>query len=107
MFARRHPLETLRSFFDAVPIKLDFHNQSPGQFHRMVKAAEWRPKLGPVDLLVAIGHSKEHIDDQKFDALLSKIASDDSLKVATFADVLEKLQADEPAWAESVAADAR
>ena len=83
---RQHPLRFLRFLWEQVPIKLDFHNVSPGKLLKMIRTAP-KPENGEPDVLVLIGHTKEHIDDRSFEKLLQMIAADSSLKVISFSDL--------------------
>lgn len=88
----RHPVGVLKSLWEPVPIKLDFHNLSPASLMRMIRQATWRPEQGPLDVLVLIGHSKEHVDDRGFDRFLAQVAADPGLKVVTFPELAVLLE---------------
>lgn len=90
----RHPIRVLKSLWEPVPIKLDFHNLSAEQLYRMIREAEWRPEYGPVDVLVLIGHTKEHVDDAGFERFLARVAADPDLKVTTFGEIARMIEAD-------------
>lgn len=88
---RKHPLQFLKLLCQPVPIKLDFHNVSPGKLLQMIRSAP-KPENGNPDVLVLIGHTKEHIDDRPFEKLLQRIAADPNLKVVSFSDVAEMVK---------------
>jgi hypothetical protein len=88
----RRPLQLLKSLLEPVPIKLDFHNMTPSELMGMIRRASWKPDLGPVDVLVLIGHTKEHVDDHSFNRFLARVAADPELKVVTFADIASQLR---------------
>ncbi len=89
----RHPFQMLKSLWEPAPIKLDFHNLSSGQLLRMIREADWRAEYGPLDVLVLIGHSKEHADDRVLDRFLGEVTKDPGLKVTTFAEIAQRLKA--------------
>lgn len=89
----RHPLRVLKSLWEPVPIKLDFHNLSPSGLVRLIRTAEWRPEHGPLDVLVLIGHTKEHCDDGAFARFLEIVAADRDLKVVSFTELGRLLEA--------------
>jgi hypothetical protein len=78
----RNPASLLSFLGSSVPIKLDFHNLTPAAVIRMIKQASPPPE-GDLDVLVLIGHSKEHINDLAFEELLRRVAADPSLEVIT------------------------
>lgn len=88
----RSPVEAAKFLWQPVPIKLDFHNLSPGAFMRMVRDAP-PPAEGLPEVLVAIGHSKEHINDRSFGRLLELLAREPGLEVVTFTEVARLLAA--------------
>lgn len=82
----------LKSLLARVPSKLDFHNISPETMLRWIRTS---PEASPglPDVLVAIGHTKEHVDDKAFDKLLRLLTSDPQLEVVGFSDVAKLLPA--------------
>ena len=86
-----NPLKSLRFLWQKVPIKLDFHNVSPGKLLDWIRSAPQPEKAGKPDLLVLIGHTKEHTDDKAFETLLKRIAADPGLEVVTFDAVAKAL----------------
>lgn len=101
----RHPVRVLRSFWEPVPIKLDFHNLGPVQLLRMIDGAGWTGAHGPLDVMVSIGHTKEHIDDQAFERFLALVAADPGVKVVTFSELgrlLRELPVCPKEWPHSV-----
>jgi hypothetical protein len=89
----RQPVRTLTALFDPVPLKLDFHNQTPAEFCRMIASAEFGNGFGPVDALVAIGHTKEHVDDRTFESLVRGAVEKLGVNIATFDDIAQQLPA--------------
>jgi len=89
----RHPLQVMRSLWEPAPVKLDFHNLSSRQMLRMIRAVDSSPERGPVDVLVLIGHSKEHVEDQTLERFLAAVAADPALRVTTFAEIARLLRA--------------
>jgi hypothetical protein len=86
----RNPASLLSFLGSSVPIKLDFHNLTPTALIRMIKQASAAPQ-GDLDVLVLIGHSKEHINDLAFEELLRRVAADPSLEVITMSQLAPML----------------
>jgi hypothetical protein len=86
----------LKSLGARVPSKLDFHNVSARTMLRWVKSAA-QPSPGLPDVVVAIGHTKEHVDDASFERLLQLVASEPGVEVATFSEVANLLRPEEQA----------
>ncbi len=72
------PLELLKFLTQPVPIKLDYHNVSPAKLMRWIQEAPRRQDGGP-DVIMLIGHTKEHIDNRGLEKLLCSIARDPNL----------------------------
>jgi hypothetical protein len=87
---RRNPWQMLRFLCQPIPIKLDFHNLSPGELMRLIRTAP-PPSEGQLDVLVLIGHTKEHVDDKSFEEFLKRVSCDSSLRVVGFNQVAELL----------------
>lgn len=66
-----------------VPIKLDFNNLSARTVLKWIDQAP-APINGDPDVLVLIGHSKEHINDAEFDKLLAGLKKRPEVKAVTF-----------------------
>lgn len=77
------PIGFLKFLWQPVPIKLDFHNVSPGNLLKWIFSTP-APATGEPDVLVLIGHTKEHIDDDAFEKFLRAVRRDDRLKIVTF-----------------------
>ena len=88
----RTPMSALRFLRQRFPIKLDFHNMSAAQMLRWIRQAPSAPE-GDLDVIVLIGHSKEHRDDGNFERFLEGVAADLSLEVVSMGDVAEMLLA--------------
>jgi hypothetical protein len=86
----RNPVKLARFLWQRVPIKLDYHNLSPRQLLRWIKAI---PPVAndPLDVVVLIGHTKEHLSDRALDALLAGIQADPGLRVVSLHDVARDL----------------
>jgi hypothetical protein len=80
---KRNPFAFLRFLWEPVPVKFDFHNVSPVKLLRWIKAAP-APSAGIPDVVVLIGHTKEHINDRAFARLVEGVSSDPSLKIVGF-----------------------
>jgi len=91
----RTPAALLRFLCQRFPIKLDFHNMSSGQMLRWIRQVP--PALdGDLDVIVLIGHSKEHRDDADFERFLAAVAADPALEVVSMSEVAEKLEKRKP-----------
>jgi hypothetical protein len=82
----RNPVSVFKFLAQPVPIKLDFHNQSPRTLLSWIKSAP-APKNGGPDVIVLIGHTKEHTDDRAFEAFLAITKAESHLKVAGFSEI--------------------
>jgi len=85
----RSPVSIARFLMRPFPIKLDFHNMSARQMLHWVRNAPPAP-AGDMDVIMLIGHSKEHRDDANFEAFLAGVAGDRSLEVVSLSDVAER-----------------
>ncbi len=85
----RSPASVARFLARPFPIKLDFHNMSARQMLRWIKNAPTAP-AGDMDVIVLIGHSKEHRDHANFEAFLAGVAKDPSLEVVSMSDIAER-----------------
>lgn len=79
---RRSPWQSLKFLLQPAPIKLDFHNLSPQALLRWVRSAP-PPSSGLPDVLVAIGHSKEHVNDRAFFRLMDLLSSNSGIQVVS------------------------
>jgi hypothetical protein len=77
--------------FQPVPIKLDFHNLTPAALMRMIRRAAAAPEGDP-DVLVLIGHTKEHSDDAAFEKFLRQVSLDRRLEVVSLGKLAEEVQ---------------
>ncbi|MGD1083244.1 MAG: hypothetical protein ABSA47_00680 [Verrucomicrobiota bacterium] len=89
---KRNPLALLKFLWQPAPIKYDFHNVSAPKLLRWIKSAP-APGAGNPDVVVLIGHTKEHSDDKAFARLLRGLTSDTSLQVIGFQDVANMVAA--------------
>lgn len=88
----RTPGSLLRFLRQRFPIKLDFHNMSSAQMLRWIRNAPPPPE-GDLDLIVLIGHSKEHRDDADFERFLAAVAAEPALEVVSMSEVAERVGA--------------
>lgn len=72
------PMKMMRFLWQPVPLKLDYHNISAGKLMRWIRTA---PNTGKPDVLMLIGHTKEHIDCRSLEKLLQMIEREPDLKV--------------------------
>jgi hypothetical protein len=87
----RTPASVLRFLAQRFPIKMDFHNMSAAQMLRWIRNAP-PPPAGDLDVIVLIGHSKEHWDDAEFERFLARVAADPGLEVVTMTEIAERLE---------------
>jgi hypothetical protein len=76
----RSPASVARFLAKPFPIKLDFHNMSSRQMLQWIRNAPPAPD-GDMDVIMLIGHSKEHRDHANFEVFLAGVAADPSLEV--------------------------
>lgn len=86
-----HPLRMIGTFFEPVPLKLDFHNQTAREFSRTLAIVTRTEDHDKPDVVVAIGHSKEHVDDGAFDRLLREVTSRGEIEITTFGKIADLL----------------
>jgi hypothetical protein len=86
----KNPVKILKFLAQPVPIKLDFHNQSPQTLVNWIKSAPAAAK-GGLDVVVLIGHTKEHTDDVAFEKFLALAKAVGGLKVSGFAEIAQLL----------------
>lgn len=87
----RTPASILRFLGQRFPIKLDFHNMSATQMLRWIRTVPPVPE-GDLDVLVLIGHSKEHRNDREFERFLCKVAVDSELQVVSMSGIAARLE---------------
>ncbi len=87
----RSPASVLRFLAQRFPIKLDFHNMSSRQMLRWIRNAPPAPD-GDLDVMVLIGHSKEHRDDKDFERFLAAVAADPALEVVSMNELAERVE---------------
>jgi hypothetical protein len=75
-----NPFGLLKFLWQAVPIKLDYHNVSPARLMRWIRFAPKTSEDHP-DVVMLIGHTKEHIDNRPLDALLRMIVREPDMKI--------------------------
>jgi len=88
---KKNPVSILKFLAQPFPIKLDFHNQPPQTLVGWSKSAPASPK-GSVDVVVMIGHTKEHTDDVAFERFLAWAKQAGGLKVSGFGEIAELLR---------------
>jgi hypothetical protein len=80
---RANPLQFAKFLWQRVPVKLAYDNLSPAKLLRWIRSAP-ASQDGLPDVVVLIGHTKEHRDDRSFERLLQLITADPRLKVVSF-----------------------
>ena len=58
---------------------------------RYIRSAPPPAPNDPMDVLVLLGHTKEHIDDSAFDRFLQLVSQDSDLQVVGFDAVIDEL----------------
>jgi hypothetical protein len=87
---KRTPMGVIQFLLQQFPIKLDFHNMSAGQMMRWIRNAP-ASSPGEVDVIVLIGHTKEHRDDRDFERFLTQVSRDSSLEVVSMTEIARRL----------------
>lgn len=87
----RSATSVLRFLAQRFPIKLDFHNMSSEKMLRWIRHAPPAPE-GDLDVIVLIGHSKEHRDDKDFERFLGGVTADPGLEVVSMSQIAERLK---------------
>ena len=88
---RKNPFSFLKFLFQPVPIKLDFDNLSPAKLVRWIRSAPV-PRGGELDVLILIGHTKEHLDDAAFEDLLARAAREPGIRIVSMTHIAESLR---------------
>jgi hypothetical protein len=88
---KKDPVSILKFLAQPIPIKLDFHNQPPHTLVNWIKNAPSAGKSG-IDVVVLIGHTKEHTDDVAFEKFLALTKVTKGLKVSGFGEIAEALR---------------
>lgn len=86
-----NPLQLARFLWQEVPIKFDFHNVSPRKLLRWIQAVP-KPPPGSLDVVVLIGHTKEHCDDRMFESFVAAAAAEQDLRIVSFGELAEQLK---------------
>ena len=86
----KNPIAMLKFLLQPFPTKLDFHNQSASTLYHWIKTAP-RSEKGNPDVIVLIGHTKEHTDDHGFEKFLALVKADRGLKVSGFGEIAQLL----------------
>ncbi len=92
----RNPAGALSFLWQPVPIKADYHNLSASGLHRMIRDNA-PPCARDFDVLVLIGHSKEHADDLAFERFLQLVTADSSLRIISLTELADQLRSVGPA----------
>jgi hypothetical protein len=87
---KKNPISIAKFLAQPIPIKLDFHNQSPRTLVSWIKSAP--AAKSDLDVVVLIGHTKEHTDDVAFDRFLARARAAGGLKFSGFGDIAELLR---------------
>ena len=90
--SKRRPWSLLKFLCQPVPLKLDFHNVTPRKLMQWIHAAPAPHADDPLDVLVLIGHTKEHINPRAFEEFVRLAAADKSLKIISLTQVAEMLR---------------
>lgn len=90
--SKRRPWSFLKFLWQPVPLKLDFHNVTPRQLLRWIRSAPAPHPDDPLDVLVLIGHTKEHINPAAFEEFVRLVSADPELKIISLTRVAEMLR---------------
>ena len=86
----KNPLAVARFLLSRFPIKLDFHNMSARQMLRWIRKIP-DPLNGEHDIIMLIGHSKEHRDDKEFEAFIKAVSQDPTLEIISLSEASRML----------------
>lgn len=86
----KNPINIAKFLAQRVPIKMDYHNLTAKTLRKMILGAP-EPRAGEPDVLVLIGHSKEHVDDAKFERFCQMVAAEPDVEAVTLKDVADAL----------------
>jgi hypothetical protein len=84
------PLQFLSFLTQPIPIKLDCHNISPATLMRWILSAPNAHRDDCADVLVIIGHTKEHISDRSFGRLMQRLADTPSVRPVSLAEFVSE-----------------
>jgi hypothetical protein len=87
----KNPVKILKFLAQPIPIKLDYHNQPPHTLVNWIKSAPAAAK-GGLDVVVLIGHTKEHTDDVAFEKFLALAKAARGLKFSGFGEIAQALR---------------
>lgn len=93
----RNPAQLVRFLWQPVPLKLDFHNVAPAKLTRWIKQAP-APAPGELDVVMLIGHTKEHINDRAFGELLRRLNQESSLRVSSLDEIASLIARQHPGF---------
>jgi hypothetical protein len=88
----RNPVSLAKFLLQRFPTKLDFHNMSAAQMLRWVRTAPVPPS-GDLDVVVLIGHTKEHRDDADFERFVAEVTQDPALEIISLHELSRRLVA--------------
>ena len=88
---RKNPVGFARFLWQPVPIKFDFHNVAPRKLARWIRCVP-APSDGSPDIVVLIGHSKEHINDAAFETLLRELKQESNIRISSFTEMAALLR---------------
>jgi hypothetical protein len=97
--SKRRPWSFLKFLWQPVPLKLDFHNVTPRQLMQWIRSAPAPHPDDPLDVLVLIGHTKEHINPSTFEEFVRLASADPGIKIVSLTQVAEMLHQREAAAA--------
>ena len=92
---KKQPVQMVKFLWQPVPLKFDFHNVSSRRLLSWMANVP-KPPPGNLDVVVLIGHSKEHLDDAMFDRLLAGLKNEPDTRVASFGEIARMLPALQP-----------
>jgi hypothetical protein len=87
----KNPVKILKFLAQPIPIKLDYHNQPPHTLVSWIKSAP-RAAKGGLDVVVLIGHTKEHTDDAAFEKFLALTKAWKGAKFSGFGEIAQALR---------------
>jgi hypothetical protein len=90
--SKRRPLQALKFLWQPVPLKLDFHNVAPRKLVKWIREAPAPHPEDPLDVLVLIGHTKEHVNPRAFEEFVRLATADGDLRIISLSQVANMLR---------------
>ncbi len=91
----KNPISIAKFLTSKFPIKLDYHNMSARQLIRWIKNAP-PPTEGELDVIILIGHTKEHINDLAFEKFVRQAVQIPDVRVVSLSEIASLIKERQP-----------